>query len=297
MSAGHDLMQRAHRTLWRSSRAVTAPTRRYRDLPDFLIIGAQRCGTTSMFTYLERHPAIAPAVLCKGVHYFDVDHARGDAWYASHFPTRAYRAWLSRRVGERVLTGESSPYYLFHPAVPARVAATLPDVRAIAMLRDPVSRAYSQYHHEVARGFETLSFDDALEAEEERLAGEQERLATDPGHHSLEHQHHSYVARGIYVDQIARWLEVLPRERLLVVDSGDLFRDPDRAYREVLAFLGLTYRPLRHYPRMNAHPYEPMSARARERLEAAFAEPDRRLCELLDRTMSWCGAETRDPAR
>src|SRR5262245_41791694 len=131
------LLQRAHHRIGMASRVVTAPTRRFRDPPDFLIVGAQRCGTTSMYRYLEHHRAVAPAVVRKGVHYFDENYARGEAWYVSHFPSRAYKALRARRAGERILTGEGSPYYLFHPAVPGRVAESLPNVRIIVMLRDP----------------------------------------------------------------------------------------------------------------------------------------------------------------
>jgi hypothetical protein len=281
------LLKSAHRALWRSSRVVTIPTQRFRDLPDFLIIGAQRSGTTSLYRYLEHHPAVVPAVLCKGVHYFDVSYPRGDAWYRSHFPTRAYRRAVSERAGQRAITGEGSPYYLFHPAVPARAAATIPDARVIAILRNPVSRAYSQYQHEVARGFETLSFLDALRAEDERLAGEAERLRDDPGYHSFSHQHHSYVARGVYVDQIRRWRSSFPSSQILIVDGGEFFREPDRTYRDVVSFLGLSDHMLKLYSPLNAHAYEPMSAGARAFLDEAFSEPNRALSAYLGRTFSW----------
>ena len=287
MMPATDLARRAHRTLGKASRVVTVPTRRYRDLPDFLIIGAQRCGTTSMYRYLERHPAVAPAVLRKGVHYFDLKYTRGDTWYASHFPSRPYRAMLSRRADQRVLTGEASPYYLFHPAVPSRVAATIPNVRLIVMLRDPISRAFSHYQHELARGFESLRFEDALKMEEERLAGEAERLCADPSYHSFGHEHHSYASRGIYVDQLRRWMELFPQDQILVVDSGDFFARPERAYNAVLDFLGLRNHSLRRYPTRNAHRYEPMSEGARAFLEAVFDEPNRALTAFLGRKFSW----------
>jgi hypothetical protein len=286
------LLQGVHRTLWKASRLVTMPTWRLRALPEFLIIGAQRSGTTSMYTYLEQHPAVVPAVMCKGVHYFDVNYTRGEAWYQSHFPSRGYRAWVSRRTGQSVVTGEGSPYYLFHPAIPSRVAAALPNVRLIVMLRDPVSRAYSQYQHEVARGFETLSFEDALKAEEERLAGEEERLCADPGYYSFSHQHHSYVSRGRYVDQLRRWMALVPSRQFLVLDSNDFFRNPEPAYREALAFLGLRDSSLAVYPTRNAHDYTPMSDGARAFLEAAFEEPNRELGTFLGRSFSWCRERT-----
>ena len=287
MTLATELLQGAHRTVERASRVVTVPTRRFRDLPDFLIIGAQRCGTTSMYRYLEKHPAVAPAVLRKGVHYFDVKYAKGDAWYASHFPSRPYKAMLSRRSGEIVLTGEGSPYYLFHPAVPSRVAATIPNVQLIVMLRDPISRAYSHYQHEVARGFETVGFEDALRMEEDRLAGEAERLRSDPSYYSFAHQHHSYVSRGIYVDQLRRWMELFPQTQVLIVDSGDFFARPERAYADVLAFLGLSDHELKRYPTLNAHRYEPMSSNARAFLERAFDESNHALTAFLGRALSW----------
>ena len=87
---------------------------------------------------------------------------------------------MARRHGVELRTGEASPYYLFHPHVPGRVAEHLPRVKLIAMLRDPVERAYSGYQHEVGRGFETLSFEEAIEAEPGRLEGERERMIADP---------------------------------------------------------------------------------------------------------------------
>ena len=240
-----------------------------------------------MYKYLEQHPDVTATVLGKGVHYFDVNYTRGDAWYRSHFPSRQYKALLSRRSRQKTLTGEGSPYYLFHPVVPARAAALMPDVRLIVMLRDPAARAYSHHQHEVARGFETLPFDDALRQEGDRLAGEEKRLCDDPGYYSFNHQHYGYVARGRYVDQLRRWLALFPQEQILIIDSGDFFAHPEAAYRDALAFLGLRDKPLKRYPSLNAHPYEPMSEFARSYLKSAFEEPNRALNDFLGRTFSW----------
>ena len=164
-----------------------------RPLPDFLIIGAQRCGTTSLYRYLEKHPQVIGAAPSKGVHYFDVHHERSLRWYRAHFPTRRRR----ERAGRRAVTGEASPYYVFHPHGPDRVRAAVPNVRLILMLRDPVVRAFSQYQQEYARGFEDAeTFERALELEPGRLAGERERMLADPGYDSQAMQHYAYVARG-----------------------------------------------------------------------------------------------------
>ncbi len=267
--------------------AYTLPTSRLRSLPDFIIIGAQRAGTTSLYRYLEQHPGIAPAILNKGVHYFDTSYDKDVGWYRAHFPTLAHKARRSRRIGMPVLTGEASPYYLFHPQVPGRVAELLPDVRLIVMLRDPVSRAHSHYQHEVARGFEHLSFEEALEEEEKRLAGEQERLVADETYFSFAHQHYSYVARGLYLEQLQRWYAHFRRDRVHVIVSEEFFVDPALAFRGVLAFLELPAISLPAYAKLNAHAYDPMSERSLAFLTARFAEPNEALARSLGISPRW----------
>jgi hypothetical protein len=155
------------------------------------------------------------------------------------------------------------------------------------MLRDPVSRAYSHFRHEVARGFEHLVFEDALEAEPKRLEGEDERLRSDPISVSFPHQHFSYLARGHYLEQVMRWHAHFPTEQLLVVDSGAFFADPDKGIREVERFLGIAELSYREYPRLNARSGVDMAPATLERLREYFAEPNRRLEEYLGRTFSW----------
>lgn len=260
----------------------TSPTSHFRVLPDFLIIGAQRAGTTSLYRYLAQHPAVGPVVLTKGAHYFDTGYGQGIDWYRTHFPTRWQAAAIERRTGVPMQTGEGSPYYLFHPLVPARVARDLPDIKLIALLRDPVERAYSQFQHETARGFEDLGFAEAIDRESERLAGEHERLLADPAYRSFEHQHHSYQARGRYADQILAWHAVLPPERLLILHMESFFAAPEEGFARVLRFLGLPAWEPPAFERYNARRYSSMAPEVRRRLEETFDEPNRRLAELTD---------------
>ena len=153
-------------------------THRVRMLPGFLIVGAQRCGTTSMYRTLSQHPAILKAVLHKGVHYFDTGYDHGLGWYQGHFPLRARAALVRRATGEVPLTFESSPYYMFNPLAAERISRDLPEVKLLVLVRDPVERAYSAHAHELARGFETEPFERALELEDQRLAGEAERIVS-----------------------------------------------------------------------------------------------------------------------
>jgi hypothetical protein len=259
-------------------------------LPDYLIIGAQRCGTTSLYRYLVQHPAVAPTVMAKGVHYFDVDFAKGPAWYRGHFPTRIRKAQVRALHGTTLITGEGSPYYLFHPLVPERVAELLPDVKLIAMLRDPVERAYSHYKHYRQRDLEPLStFEEALDAEEGRLAGEVERILADPSYRAWDYQHFSYVARGMYAEQLERWATVFPRDRILVLKSEDFFTDPRTGHARVLDFLGLEPRLLQTYQTFNPTSGSSMKPETRACLRERFAEPGRRLSAFLGSAFEWDG--------
>ena len=249
-----------------------------RPLPGFLILGAQKAGTTALYAYLRRHPAIT-GPSWKEVSFFDRHWARGEAWYRGNFPN------LARTRGK--LVGEASPSYVFHPLAPQRVRELVPEARLVVLVRNPVDRALSHYNHEVALGREPLSFEDALEAEEERLRGEEERMVADPRYFSRGWWSHTYKARGRYAEQLERWLAVFPREQLLVLPSDDLGADPAAAHARVLEFLGAAPHRLDAYPRVYEREYAPMRPETRERLAAEFEEPNRRLYELLGRDLAW----------
>jgi hypothetical protein len=196
-----------------------------RFLPHFVIVGAQRAGTSSLYSWLCAQPSVKPA-LKKEIHYFDVHYHKGERWYRSHY--------LLEREG--VITGEASPYMLFHPLAPERAAADLPQTtKFIVLLREPVSRTVSGYWHEKTTGFETETFERAIALEDERLRGAGEIVAA--GGRSFAHQHFSYVARSEYAPQLKRWYEAVSHERLLVVECERLFAD-QRVAAGVLEWLG-----------------------------------------------------------
>jgi sulfotransferase family protein len=144
--------------------------------PSFIVIGAQRCGTTSLFKTLCDHPQVIRAPFRKGVNYFDLNYYRGMRWYQGHFPIAALARRKTARYGDPVAF-EASGYYLYHPFALERLARELPETKLVAILRDPVDRAFSAYKHEYARGFEREeSFERALSLEDKRLAGEVERM-------------------------------------------------------------------------------------------------------------------------
>ncbi len=255
-------------------------------LPDFVIVGSTRCGSTSMYEYLVRHPCIAPAVR-KEVHFFDNHYGKGLAWYRSQFPSLVYGKALFSSLNRVFVTGESTPYYLYHPHAAARMASVLPGAKLIALLRDPVDRAYGDYINKVARGFEGLDFEQALDAEQERMKGEIEKMAEDNAYYSFTHQHNTYLSKGIYVDQLTRWLRYFSREQLCILRSEDLYADPLAVTRQVTNFLELpewspNCRKVFHQRR-----YQPMAKATRRRLVEYYAPHNERLYQLLDTDLGW----------
>ena len=203
---------------------TSAPAGRW---PQFLGLGVQKGGTTTLQRLLEQHPQVwLPPE--KELQFFSLHYARGPQWYASCF--------AKAPAGQ--CCGDITPYYLFHPEAPRRIAELLPEARLIVLLRDPVERSLSQYFHSRRLGLEPLDLEAALAAEEERLAGAEVLLAAPDGRHRS-HQEHSYLARSRYEQQLARFEQSFPREQLLLLRSEDLFGDGATVWIRVQAFLDL----------------------------------------------------------
>lgn len=247
-----------------------------RGLPGAMIIGAMKCGTSSLHNYLVQHPDVVEP-LRKEVHYFDVNFGCGERWYRAHFG----------RQDEPGLNLDSSPYYLYHPLVPQRAHALVPDARLIVLLRDPVRRAYSQYWHQVHQKRETLSFEDAIAAETDRVGADAERLARGEIERSVVHQRFSYLGRGRYAEQLEAWLGVYPAGQLRVWRFEDLVADPLVVTNDVLAWLGLAPLARARLEPRNTRRYPPMAEDTAARLREYFAPHNSALEALLGRAMLW----------
>jgi hypothetical protein len=264
--------------------------------PTFLVIGAQKAGTSSLYWYLREHPAI----LCaspKEVHYFDHAYQQGSGWYVAHFPLAPRAAVARRRVDLPPVVGEVTPAYLFNPLVPERVRAFDPAMKLIAILRDPVTRAYSQYHMQLRQGRETRSFEDALAHEASALPAELERILSDPSASSETAQRLAYVRRGRYAEQLERWLEFFPREQLFVLTSDELRADPADAMSRIAHFLDIPEYRSATYAMSGVKKYPPMDPATTEHLARIFETDNRRLELLVGRALDWTRpqAVTREP--
>jgi hypothetical protein len=257
-------------------------------LPDFVIIGAQKGGTTSLYRLLAQHPYVRPAVE-KELHYFSLFFDRGVEWYRSCFPA------LRQENVQSTITGEASPYYLFHPHAPRRMAEAVPRARLIALLRNPVDRAYSHYNHEVTTvsrlfgaGVEPLTFAEALQLEELRLRGEGDKMLEDERYVSFNHQHFSYLSRGIYVDQLIHFSKFFNGEQILVLKSEDFFERTPETLKLVLDFLGLPeWEPEAWEIFLKGEYDRELDPATRQRLEEYFEPHNRRLYEYLGVDLGW----------
>jgi hypothetical protein len=227
--------------------------------PNALIIGAMRSGTTSLYTYLAQHPDVCASRL-KEPNYFARHYNRGEKWYRALFSPKSHHQ----------VRFEATSYYLFHPLASQRVHAAMPDAKLIAILRNPTARAYSHYQHCVAKGVETLSFEEALAAEKDRLAAGK----------TWDLRHFSYVSRGHYAEQIERWLSLFPREQFLFLKAEEMYADPHACMSLVQRFLGLKAVPLVDVAAKNTREYSSIDPRIRERLDSTFMEPNRKLTQL-----------------
>ena len=275
-----------------STRSYGVASAPLRPVPDFLIIGTKRGGTTSMFSYLMRHPGVLGLFPQsrgkKSTDYFFKETHRGESWYRSHFHTSVYRSRLANRLGYAPVGGEASPYYLWDPRIAERVHAVAPGVKSVILLRDPVERAWSHYQERIENGVEPLSFAAALVAEPARTAGELDRMLEDPTYYSEAHDWYTYRQRGVYLPQLRSWLSLFRSDQVLVLRSEDMYADVQTVYDTTCEFLGIPSHPLPNTSPVNASRVKSSVPEPCRSELAAFFEPHNRELEaFLGRSMGW----------
>jgi hypothetical protein len=289
-----DLVMRAGSGFFRVLGSLNAGQR---PMPDFLIIGTKRGGTTSLYYDLLKVPQIVPlfpsakylpkANETKGMHFFDTYYFKGLRWYRSYLPSRASRRRSEKRLGAPVIVGEASPYYLFHPLAAERAHAAAPNAKLILLLRDPVQRTYSHWKERRRGNAEELGFEEALAAESDRLAGEEAKLIANPRYYSYPHEQQSYVAQSRYAPAVKRWAALYGMENILVVPSEEYYADQPGTVARIAEFLGVDGGEVPAGERMNAAAGETLSPELQARLSAEFAEDNAELERMIGRSLPW----------
>ena len=207
-------------------------------LPSFLIIGAQRSGSTFLHDHLVASTSAQCSPLQKEVHYFDNKYYKSLDWYARFFESTSEQ-------DETVKTFETSPGYLYNPAAPERIEQSLPSVKVVAVLRDPVERALSQYRWMRQVGLETRGATEAFRYDVRRLDLEEDpaylERFKDPLYFNFDRFHRGYIRRSLYHLQFRRWLQHLHPSRFRVIDSNKLFSNTHEVVQVLSSFLGIEY--------------------------------------------------------
>ena len=257
-------------------------------LPDFFLIGAQKCGTSSLYDYLVQHPCIHPCIT-KEPRFFDKYYSRGINWYKSCFPF-TFKKKIETKFFHRIfLTGEATERYFEHPHVPQRIKRITPNSKFIVLLRNPIDRSYSHYNMRYESKKEKLSFEQAIKIEKERTKDEFEKMLIDESYYSKDYFHHSYLERSIYVDKLKRWMNVFSKDQFLILKSEDFFEDPNNIYNKVIDFLDLPKWQLPDYKKIGANKYKKpkMEFSTRRQLIDYFKPHNERLYKFLGTNFNW----------
>lgn len=242
-------------------------------LPDFIIVGAMKAGTPC------QHPQIIGTTR-KEVRFFDQNYQNGETWYRSFFPHEVEKTIQHIQGQGRILTGEASPSYIFYPRAVSRMCRLLSEVKIIILLRDPVKRAFSHYQHNVRKGREPLSFEAALEAEDQRIQA-------DPTYVSYEYLHYSYRRKGYYIDQSLELEEWISRENICVVTSDDFFGNERETVDRILRFLDLDSFSLRNTTSVNRAHYTRQKTPTHNDLKELFRPHNEKLYKMVGRDFGW----------
>jgi hypothetical protein len=265
-------------------------------LPDFLIIGAQKAGTSSLHAALAKHPCAVSAT-AKELAFFDIKFNKGLRWYQGHFPTRFRKLWYEYARKRKFSAFEGTVSYMFHPHALRRISRCLPRVKLIVMLRNPVDRAYSDYwwrkrwHSRHVKTREDLfpSFEDAIAMEEDGKIAREElaKMLGDETHPYHKYYEFSYLTRGVYVDQLKNVMNFVPRDRVMVIKSEAFFDNPSRVFQSVLEFLELPSWQPNEFEIRKQGDYPKMDPSTRKRLTEYFEPYNQRLYDYFGVDFDW----------
>ena len=252
----------------------------FRVMPDFIIIGAARCGTTSLYNYLIQHPCIYTAA-AKEPGFFGPTYNAGILWYKAHFPSIFYKFYIKWQTKQDFLTGEGSTIYLLDQRAPKRVFEKISNVKLIVLLRNPMDRAYSNYNYQVMEKREKRSFNQAIEDELKISNSDNIRLTEYEHNEMMIQKAYSYLNPGIYVDQLTNWLEFFPKEQFLIIKTEEFNARPKKTLEHVFEFLGIPNYSIANLEKQHVGSYEPMDSKTRQRLIDFYKSHNSRLRDLL----------------
>ena len=268
-----------HRIIKRGIAGITASSR---VLPDFIIIGTARSGTTSLFYNICEHSCVIPAAYDE-IGFFDSNYHLGINWYRSMFPTKKHMEKVKKNT-EFAITGEDTPFYIWSPTVAKRILKIIPNVKLIVLFRNPVDRAYSNYHLGVRAGSENLSFEDAIQSELDRLKNSEIESDDDVKKYTIPR---SYIAKGFYSDQLKIWLKLFKSEQLFITSTEDFESNTENILNKIYDFLEIPQINLKNLEKHKVASYPPMKDETRKFLVDLYKIHNEELFRMISKEFDW----------
>ena len=263
-----------HRFVKRGLSGITASSR---VLPDFIISGTVRSGTTSLYYNICEHPSVLPASYDE-IGYFDSNYHLGINWYRSMFPTEKEMKQVKKETNFAI-TGEDTPFYFWKKEAAERIFQDIPNSKIIIIFRNPVDRAYSNYNLGIRKKTESLSFEDAIDEEMNFLKTHSFRDAVD--------RRRSYLSKGLYENQIKIWLDNFPREQIHILCTEDMKKNPKESLLKIFQFLGIPNYTLKNPQKQKLAEYKKMDDKTREKLLTFYEPYNQKFFETIQEKFDW----------
>ena len=266
--------------LERKYSGISAP---FRVLPNFLVIGVGRGGTTSLYEYLGQHNCITKSAYDE-IGYFDDNFHLGINWYRSMFPTTFHKKKIIAKYGN-FLTFEVTPWYIRKPWITERIQDIVKNVKIIAVLRNPIDRTYSHYHLALRDNTISKSFDEIVDQDIDILK-KSSSLDRDKNYFNNVVQN-SFLARSFYAEQLEHWFKIFNKKNILTVSSESLSKNTQNTLNIIFSFLNLNHQNIPNLEKMNVGKYPPMSNTIHKKLFDYFYEYNEKLFDLIDERYDW----------
>ena len=264
-------------------RNIFALTGSIRVLPDFLVIGAKRCGTTSLFYHLPEHPCISKSPH-DNMGFFNDNFHLGVNWYKSFFPTIFTRNKIKSEFGN-FLAFDVTTTYMEEESTANNVYQIKPNMKIIVILRNPVDRAYSQYHLNLREKAEKRSFEDAMEENMNELNKESyERYEIKP---KFSVEENNYLKKGLYAQQLRHWLNIFPMESMLILSTEEFESNQQVIYNKIFEFLNISQFEVKNTEKMEKGNYPQMKSETRSLLLDYFRSHNNELFKLINKKFDW----------
>lgn len=267
--------------LQRKFYGITSPIR---TLPDFIVIGAKRCGTTSLYHYLGLHPSIK-----KSSHdhlgFFDDNYHLGLQFYRSFFPTVFQQRSIIKRTG-KFLTYDVTSSYIQDSKNAVRIHSLFPEIKLIAILRNPVDRAYSEYNLHLRadnkmQDFEFYVNQEILEIEDDEkngVVGDLEPFTSGKK---------NYLRKGFYFEQLSPWFNLFPKKNIHIISTESLGEKPNEVLNGIFEFLGVTHHQINTEKKHEKGNYKKMNDSTKELLQKFFVPRNKKLYDLIGMDFDW----------